>query len=206
MHLYLQHNQKDQWLSKFNPLEQFKTSCEESFKNITSSSGIELTQLEMATKWFIHGLTGPFGIVTGSGTKSMARLCNSINLTSFDPSLFPSVLIPPPNTLQIVQTDCINCGVCCTLFIRNFLLTQATQWWKVTQDQVLSPCHYYGSRVLDASIIENLPSLPPKLNIAAYLKLIYNLFLEEFFLIIERLHLLYFESNGIVIPQDKLGD
>src|SRR5687768_1382989 len=90
MHLYLKPDKRDQWVKKFNEMEQFQKTCEESLKNITSTSSMTSVQIQTVTKWFIHSLSGPFGVVTGLDTKKMARLGFMLK-----PNLLKNVLCYP---------------------------------------------------------------------------------------------------------------
>ena len=49
---------------KFNVMDELMQACEESLKSISSISGLPAAQHKVATKWFVHGLNGPFGSVS----------------------------------------------------------------------------------------------------------------------------------------------
>ncbi|HEY9299713.1 MAG TPA: hypothetical protein VIQ31_25795, partial [Phormidium sp.] len=204
MHMYLRHNTRDHWIKKFNDSEEFKTVMEENLEKIQQLSGnMKTAQLQTIIKWFIHGLEGPFGVVSGIQTSNLARLGFDNRLTE----KIPYMIVPPAERLCIVQNDSNNCGVCCVLFLRDFLATQVSQTWKVPSgDMFQSMCQNLGSTLLLEKYYKVLPNLPSNFNLQAHLKLIFNLFREEFLLLLERLRLLHLGMEGTTFSAETLGD
>src|SRR5687767_9506607 len=121
---------------------------------------------QTATKWFIHDLKGPFGIVNGAGTDHLAMLGHSFIKIHEDNSLVSSNIQPPVNSLEIVQNDFSNCGICCILFIRDFIFTQASLSWRINtkEDDSNFLCKNLGSTLLTSIMLDKLPNLPSSFN------------------------------------------
>ena len=116
------------------------------------SKSMEIAQFQAVTKWFIHGLSGPFGEVSGVRTKNSARL--GFPHAPYEDLSHPMNVTPPPSAFPFVQKDSHNCGVCCLLFTIDFLVTQSNKSWKIhakpNESQIA--CSDLGSALLQEDI------------------------------------------------------
>jgi hypothetical protein len=71
MHRYLRSDQKSKWLKRFNMSKAFMDTFDETQKKIEDKSGLVPPSFHHVVKWFIRGLLGPFGKVTGCYTKAL---------------------------------------------------------------------------------------------------------------------------------------
>src|SRR5687768_9393906 len=81
MHCMLMDKQSKSWLEKFNSKEEFKVVYDQIMDGLAKTVGIHAAQHQAVVKWFIFGLNGPFGAVTGVLTDCCAML-GHVNLST----------------------------------------------------------------------------------------------------------------------------
>ncbi|HEY9297610.1 MAG TPA: hypothetical protein VIQ31_14830, partial [Phormidium sp.] len=196
MHLFLRHDTMQNWITRFNHSEKFYKAAEKTLAEIKAKTELETAKFQAVAKWFIHGLSGPFGVVSGVRTLNSARL--GYPHVPYEDLSHPMNITPPPSSFAFVQKDSHNCGVCCLLFIMDFLVTQATKSWKISVDPSESHlvCSDLGAALLLPSIRDHQLSDRAELQIQGQLKVLYTLFCEELVIMMERLRLLYLECQG----------
>lgn len=115
IHLILKHGTMQKWITRFNESNEFHKAAWKTLGEIKAKAkSLEIAQFQAVTKWFIHGLSGPFGVVSRVGTQNTARL--GYPHVAFEDLSHPMNISPPPSSFAFVQSDSHNCGVCCLFF------------------------------------------------------------------------------------------
>ena len=147
MYRYLKPHQRSKWIKDFKLLEALDKELQEQerqFKNQDPSIPYWFTWV---TRWFMHGLHGPFGKVR--------TWSEELETTFFEyPPKFqyaqcPPNLVPNSSSLVFQQKDTFNCGVCCLLFVYDLLVSQAFTSWqqKITEADTLPNEIIFGASV-----------------------------------------------------------
>ena len=111
------------------------------------------------SKWYLHGLNGPFGSVNSLPEQAFSIFYNNnkeqANCT-YKP--VPPNLYPSKSSVQFRQNDVHNCGVCCMFFMFDLIISQSTVSWKapLNEDGSLPPTITFGTSVLTTSDFKNL--------------------------------------------------
>src|SRR5688500_9361377 len=179
---YLRYNYKSKWLKKFT----FTTKDLKAFDDV--QRGIEIFEeiippaFHWALHWFIIGLDGPFGQVSGYGTDHLVYQLIPLNLkvkTQRKPTF--QNLKPHSSSLVFCQSDLVNCGVCCSMFLYDMIITQNLTSWKhdLEANGTLPKLFKFGSSVLKANLYQLLPNLPKQFDLNDPLLTVYQLFREE---------------------------
>src|SRR5687767_10476282 len=82
-------------------------------------------------KWFIFGLDGPFGKVSGCDTESCIYkfVLDNLKCHNSSQAIFHT-LKPHASSLIFQQYDYVNCSPSCVMFVYDMLITQTFQSWK----------------------------------------------------------------------------
>ena len=89
-------------------------------------------------KWFLHGVNGPFGTVSKlSDGYVQAFYHNNMELTKVAKKTSLKYVGHDEDVFCFKQNDNVNCGICCLLFMIDFVSTQVECSWEV-KNKVLS--------------------------------------------------------------------
>ena len=119
-------------------------------------------------------------------------------------------LKPHASSLVFCQSDVYNCGVWCSLFMYDMMITQTFQTWKlpVEDNGTLPKSFKFGSLVLKEDFYKLLPKQAKGFNLKNHLKNIYDLFREELVILMERLQFLQIENtvglDNMIIHSDSM--
>ena len=136
----------------------------------------------------LHGLDGPFGRVkiwSKEIKSAFYKFPDKFQLRTVRPNLMPH-----RSSLVFQQSDSYNCGVCCLLFVYDFLVTQVFNTWhrKMGADNTLPEEIVFGSSVYN-------PAVAQQVDTKVHVTKLCNMFREELVILIKRLRYLYIECK-----------
>ena len=149
-------------------------------------------------KWFIHGINGPFGIVSKISRGFIQHFYNNNPDIAQGVWKTPIGFITPTNkSIVFKQNDDVNCGVCCMIFMIDMVASQMNNTWELP---LLSENTFQNTIKLGSTFINNSMEMdthtedPMDISTEDNLTHLYNCFREELVLIIERMRMLYLEN------------
>ena len=194
---YLKPKASKKWLKDFTLTIPDLEELEKDKKEIMEYEGVIPPGFHWVVHWFVYGLDGPFGQVTGEASD---HLIYNLVPPELKPRLYRKSnfenLIPHPSSLVLQQTNAVNCSVCCSLFVFDMVITQSLQTWKTQMKKGggISEGLNLGSSVLRQELYIWLPKLPPGFNLAQHMIKVYNLFGIELVVLMERLRYMQLET------------
>lgn len=199
MNCLLNYHYMTSWIKDFRLDGESWKAFQESQKEIEKNDSVVPPAFHFVVKWFVYGLDGPFGKVSGTGTKKVLFHC--IPEDKKNPKeIFTNVydnLLPHSTFLQFKQKDIVNCGACCAMFIFDMLITQAFTTWKIKMPKNghLPKSFKFGSSILSSDVYDSMGSKGHDFNPDTHLLYLYTLFREELVILIEMLQFLQMDSN-----------
>ena len=188
MHVYLQKHTISKWRNKFQVED---SVWQQYLHNPEDEKEIIPPWFLFVSRWFMHGLNGPFGSVSKipivflpENTKALPGI-----KLHYVPNLFPN-----NQSISFIQNDTSNCGICCQLFKLDLIITQHNISWKASKNPDGSlPDHIkLGSSIIAEDKYRELPN--SNFNLQNHLDFLYQLFWEEFVVLMERLCYLYVDN------------
>ena len=147
---------------------------------------------QWVAQWFFNGLNGPFGRVNYI-PDDMIR---SFYPTDFSKILrnlggIPKNLVPYPSCTAFIQRESHNCGICCLLFMIDFLLSQVDQTWQlpVAKKGILQQNNKLGTDFVNQNILK-----AQQMSLQGYLDILFLVFRRKFVIFMEELGLMYLAS------------
>lgn len=90
--------------------------------DIENSDGWVPPAFHLVSQWFIFGLDDPFGKVSGHDT---TKVIYGMTSKKYSEIITYTNLMVLKSSLSFIQSNLVNCGVCCTLFVFDILVTQS---------------------------------------------------------------------------------
>src|SRR5688572_28663570 len=190
MHVHLQWNQLKRWRSTFDVDESI---WKEYWDHPDEPDKTMPSWFLWVSKWFMHGLNGPFGSVSPVPNIFLPK--PQVHEQVARAKLYKvNNLFPNNKSIEFTQDNGWNCGVCCQFFFFDLIVSQHLVSWNCAKnsDGSLPDSIRFGSSILQGEIFDKLPNV--NFNIQAHINALYCLFWYKILIMMERLWFLYAEN------------